>query len=174
MVIRIRTLFVFGLLVFCAAFATAAGAASPVSGEVRVNGQPLALTQAYLPHAPDAFEEKQINAVVLLTPEPLDAASLRAAESLRAVLDLAPRRVVIEFEGTTSDGSLTICHPAFPEGFCYRTTSGEYSREEAAGGHVAGSVQTFTGEEETVLEKYLVFYDLHFYAAPARDLARRR
>jgi len=172
--IRIRTLLVFGLLTFCAAIATAAEAAPPVSGEVRVNGQPLALTHAYLLHAPDAFEEKQINAVVLLTPEPLDAAALRAADSLRAVFDLAPRRVVIEFAGTTSDGSLAICHPAFPEGFCYRTTSGEYSREEAAGGHLAGTVQTFTGEEETVLEKYLVFYDLRFDAAPARDLTRRR
>ncbi|HOQ61905.1 MAG TPA: hypothetical protein PKZ08_14865 [Vicinamibacterales bacterium] len=172
--IRIRTLFVFGLLVLCAAIATAAAEAPPVSGEVRVNGQPLALTQAYLLHAPDAFEEKQINAIVLLTPEPLDAAALRAADSLRAVFDLAPRRVVIEFAGTTSDGSLAICHPAFPEGFCYRTTSGEYSREEAAGGHLAGTVQTFTGEEETVLEKYLVFYDLRFDAAPARDLTRRR
>ena len=172
--IRIRTLFVLGLLVLCAAIATAAAEAPPVSGEVRVNGQPLALTQAYLLHAPDAFEEKQINAVVLLTPEPLDAAALRAAESLRAVLDLAPRRVVIEFAGTTSDGSLAICHPAFPEGFCFRTTSGELSREEAAGGHVTGTVQTFTGQEETVLDKYLVFYDLRFDAAPARDLTRRR
>ena len=37
------------------------------AGKVTVNGKPLGVNHAYLFHAPDNWEEKQVNSVVLIT-----------------------------------------------------------------------------------------------------------
>lgn len=156
------------------------GAAAPgapaASGEARVDGKPLKLAHAYLFHAPDAWKATQVNAVALLTPKPLDEAKLRAATTLQAAFNLAPERVVVEVPPAGPKAELKICHPGFGADWCYTTTiyPPEWSVAKAAAGHLAGSVKTFTGEEEEVFQKHKLFYAFSFDAAPVRDFDRRR
>lgn len=150
---------------------------APAAGEARVNGKSIALAHAYLMHAPDNWREEEVNAVVLLTPQPVDEAALRAAATLSEALQVASERVVVEVRATGGQADLSICHPEFGDGMCYSTTISppEWSVAEAAQGHVAGSVRTFTGEEEEIFGgKYKVFYEFRFDAAPVRDFERRR
>ena len=46
-------------------------------GKVTVNGKPLGVNHAYLFHAPDNWEEGQVNPVVLISPRPLETAKLK-------------------------------------------------------------------------------------------------
>lgn len=158
------------------AAAAGAAAAPAASGEARVDGKPLALAHAYLFHAPDPWEAGQVNAVALLTSKPLDEAKLRAAATLQAALDLAPECVVVEVPPAGGKAALRICHAGFGEGKCYSTTihPPEWTAAKAAAGHLAGSVKTFTGEEEEVFQKYKLFYAFSFDAPPVRDFDRRR
>jgi hypothetical protein len=153
------------------------GGAAPASGEARVNGQSIVLAHAYLMHAPDNWRENEVNVVVLLTQQPVDETALRAASTLSEALQVAPERVVVEVRATGGQADLSICHPEFGDGMCYSTTISppEWSVAEAAEGHVAGSVRTFTGEEEEIFDgKYKLFYEFRFDAAPVRDFDRRR
>lgn len=156
--------------------AAAAAAAPGATGMARVDGKPLALAHSYLFHAPDAWEASQVNAVALLTPKPLDEAKLRAATTLQAALDLAPECVVVEVPPAGGKADLRICHAGFGAGKCYSTTlhPPEWTATRAAAGHLAGSVKTFTGEEEEVFQKFKLFYAFSFDAAPVRDFDRRR
>jgi len=156
---------------------TEEGAApAPASGEARVDGKPITLAHAYLFHAPDNWSPEKVNGVVLLTPKPVDEAAMKAAATLRDALELAPERVVVEVRDGGAKADLSICHPGFGEGMCYSTgiLPPEWTAAEAAAGHVAGSVRTFTGEPETVFGKYELFYLFRFDAAPVRDFDRRR
>lgn len=151
------------------------GPAPSASGEARVNGQALPVAHAYLFHAPDNWNEKQTNEVALLTPKALDPAALKKAATLSEALEQAPERIVVE---ARPDGKadLKICHVAL-EGACYSTTvsgADEWQPRRAAQGHLAGRVRIFGGHEETVFEKYKLFYEFTFDAAPVRDFARRR
>ncbi len=159
-----------------ASLGAAAANAPSASGEARVDGKSLKLAHAYLLHAPDNWEAKQVNAVALLTPKPLDEAKLRAATTLQAALNLAPERVVVEVPPAGPKAELKICHPGFGKDWCYSTTiyPPEWSVAKAAAGHLAGSVKTFTGEEEEVFQKHKLFYAFSFDAAPVRDFDRRR
>jgi hypothetical protein len=113
--------------------------------------------------------------IALLTVEPLDVEALRRAGTLREALMQAPVRVVVEARPDRPSAELSICHPEL-DGLCYSTSvsEGDWVPAEAAPGHFAGSVKTFTGKEETVFEKYRLFYEFRFDAAPVRDFERRR
>ena len=155
--------------------ATPSVPATSTSGEARVNGKVLPVAHAYLFHAPDNWNEKQTNEVALLTPKALDEAALKRAPTLAEALQQAPERIVVE---ARPDGKadLSICHAAL-EGACYSTTvSGEdeWKPQHAAQGHLAGRVRIFGGREDTVFEKYKLFYEFTFDAAPVRDFAKRR
>ena len=64
------------------ATAGAVPAAPAVSGFARVDDTELRLAHGYLLRAPDAFKASQQNAIVLLTPQPLDPKKLDAAGTL--------------------------------------------------------------------------------------------
>ena len=146
------------------------------AGKVTVNGKPLGVNHAYLFHAPDNWEEKQINAVVLITAKPLDEAKLKQAKTLVEALQHAPQRIVVEARaGGKAD--ISICHPEFGDGLCYSTSvsgADEWKEEPAVGGHFAGRLRIFGGESWKVFEKYDLFYDLTFDAAPVTDFKSRR
>lgn len=146
------------------------------AGKVTVNGKPLGVNHAYLFHAPDNWEESQVNSVVLITAKPLDEAKLKQAKTLAEALQYAPQRVVVE---ARPDGKadISICHPAFGDGMCYSTTvsgADEWKEEPAAAGHFAGHLRVFGGQAWKVFEKYDLFYDLTFDAAPVADFKNRR
>ncbi|MBP7589223.1 MAG: hypothetical protein KBA72_14805 [Thermoanaerobaculia bacterium] len=146
------------------------------AGKVTVNGKPLGVNHAYLFHAPDNWEEKQVNSVVLITAQPLDEAKLKQAKTLREVLQVAPQRVVIEGR-PEGKADISICHPEFGDGMCYSTTvsgADEWKEEPAAPGHFAGRLRVFGGQAWKVFEKYDLFYDLTFDAAPIADFKSRR
>lgn len=151
--------------------------AGSASGEARVNGKPIALAHAYLFHAPDNWNEKEVNSVVLITPRPLDETKLRAASTLVGAIAVADEHVAIEVRASGGQADLRICHPEFGEGRCYSTTISkpEWTPAEAAAGHVAGSVRTFTGREEEIFQgDYRLFYEFRFDAVPVRDFDRRK
>lgn len=145
-------------------------------GKVTVNGKPLGVNHAYLFHAPDNWEEGQVNPVVLISPQPLDTAKLKQAKTLREALQFAPERVVVEARpGGKAD--ISICHPAFGDGMCYTTSvmgADEWKEEPAVAGHFAGRLRVFGGQAWTVFEKYELFYDLTFDAAQVADFSSRR
>ncbi len=146
------------------------------AGKVTVNGKPLGVNHAYLFHAPDNWEEGQVNPVVLISPQPLDTAKLKQAKTLREALQFAPERVVVEARpGGKAD--ISICHPAFGDGMCYTTSvmgADEWQEEPAVAGHFAGRLRVFGGQAWKVFEKYDLFYDLTFDAAPVADFKSRR
>ncbi len=157
------------------------GAVTPITpqktgGKVTVNGKPLGVNHAYLFHAPDNWEEKQVNPVVLITAQPLDVAKLQQAKTLRDALQFAPQRVVVEARpGGKAD--ISICHPAFGDGMCYSTSvmgADEWKEEPAAPGHFGGHLRVFGGQAWKVFEKYDLFYDLTFDATPVTDFQSRR
>jgi hypothetical protein len=153
--------------------AQAAPAAS-TSGEARVNGKSLVVAYAYLFHAPDQWNEKQTNDVALLTTKPIDAAALKNASTLTEALKYAPERIVVEAH-PDGKADLSICHIAL-EGLCYSTPISlpqEWEHASAPNGHLTGHVRIFGGEQ-TVFQKYKLFYDFTFDAAPVRDFTKRR
>ena len=168
-------------LLALSSFASSAPAVTPITpqktgGKVTVNGKPLAVNHAYLFHAPDNWEESEINSVVLISPSPLDEAKLKQARTLRDALQFAPQRVVVEAR-SGGKADISICHPAFGDGMCYSTTvsgADEWKEEPAAAGHFAGHLRVFGGQAWKVFEKYDLFYDLTFDAAPVADFKSRR
>lgn len=146
------------------------------AGKVTVDGKPLGVNYAYLFHAPDNWEEGQVNPVVVITAKPLDTAKLKQAKTLRDALQLAPERVVIEARpGGKAD--LSICHPAFGDGMCYSTSvmgADEWKEEAALPGHFGGRLRVFGGNPWKVLDKYELFYELTFDAAQVADFKTRR
>lgn len=163
------------------AFAAPLQAVTPVTpqktaGKVTVNGKPLGVNHAYLFHAPDNWEEKEVNSVVLISAKPLDEAKLRQAKTLVEALQNAPQRVVVEAR-SGGKADISICHPEFGDGLCYTTSvsgADEWKVEPAAPGHFAGRLRIFGGEAWKVFEKYDLFYDLTFDAAPVTDFKTRR
>jgi hypothetical protein len=153
-----------------------APAASATSGEARVNGTPLVVAHAYLFHAPDSFNDAQVNEIAVLTDKPLDEAELKKATTLSKALSLAPERIVVDV-GKDGKAEISICHKAL-EGSCYTTSIsaafGDWKPAASAKGHLAGHVRILSGHEETVFSKYKVFYEFTFDAAPVRDFAKRR
>ena len=177
---------VLGLLLSCAASLAgappaggpAAGAATSkpaVSGFARVDGKELRLAHGYLLRAPDAFRASQQNAVVLLTPQPLDPKKLDAAGTLLAALDLSPQRVVLEVEPDRSV-KLSICHDGFGAGKCYMTTVApfEWKPGVVEEKRVSGGAKSFAGKEETILESFRLYYEVEFDVKGGRALATRR
>ncbi len=159
----------------CLPVLAGAAPAPPASGEARVDGKPMKLAHAYLFHAPDSFNATQVNSVVLLTAAPVATASLQKAATLVEALRLAPERIVVEARPDGTAG-LSICHPAFG-GDCYSTTvSGpdEWKPAPATAGRLAGKVRIFGGREDTILDKYKLFYEFSFDAGQVKDFARRR
>ena len=164
-----------------AGFAPPLLAVTPVTpqktaGKVTVNGKPLGVNHAYLFHAPDNWEEGEINSVVLISAKPLDEAKLRQAKTLVEALQHAPQRVVVEAR-SGGKADISICHPEFGDGMCYSTTvsgADEWKEEPAAPGHFAGRLRVFGGQAWKVFEKYDLFYDLTFDAAPIADFKSRR
>ncbi len=170
-----RTILSAAVLACLPVLSAGAAPAPPVSGEARVDGQPMKVAHAYLFHAPDSFNAGQVNSVVLLTPGPVATASLQKAATLVEALRLAPQRIVVE---ARPDGkaSLSICHPAFG-GDCYSTTvSGpdEWKPAPATAGRLAGQVRIFGGREDTILDKHKLFYEFSFDAGQVKDFAQRR
>ncbi len=158
------------------AFAVTPITPQKTAGKVTVNGKPLAVNHAYLFHAPDNWEEGEINSVVMITAKPLDEAKLRQAKTLVEALQFAPQRVVVEAR-SGGKADISICHPEFGDGTCYSTTvSGddEWKVEPAVAGHFAGRLRVFGGQAWKVFEKYDLFYDLTFDAAPVADFKNRR
>lgn len=156
----------------------AAGAASAmpgVSGFARVDDTELRLAHGYLLRAPDAFEASQQNAIVLLTPQPLDPKKLDAAGTLLAALDLSPQRVVLEVEPDRSV-RLWICHDGFGAGKCFITPIAPFDWKPGVveEKHVSGSLKSFAGKEETVLETFRLYYEVQFDVKGGRALASRR
>lgn len=146
------------------------------AGKVTVNGKPLGVNHAYLFHAPDNWEEKEINSVVLISAKPLDEAKLRQAKTLVEALQNAPQRVVVEAR-SGGKADISICHPEFGDGMCYSTTvsgADEWKEEPAVAGHFGGRLRVFGGQAWKVFEKYDLFYDLTFDAAPVADFKSRR
>lgn len=176
----LRTTFLV-LLAACAASldgAPPAGAvpAKPaVSGFARVDGKELRLAHGYLLRAPDAFDATQQNAVVLLTPQPLETKKLDAAGSLLAALDLSPQRVVLEVKPDRSV-KLWICHDGFGASKCFITPLAPFDWKPGAveEKRVSGSVKSFAGKEETVLETFRLYYEVEFDVKGGRALATRR
>jgi len=82
---------------------------------------------------------------------------------------------VVEVRNGGEKADLSICHPGSARGCATRPDlpAGVVGGRGAAG-HAAGSVKTFTGEEETVFQKYQLFYQFSYDAAPVRDFDRRR
>lgn len=170
-----RTALSAAVLACLSVLSAGAAPAPPASGEARVDGQPMKVAHAYLFHAPDSFNAGQVNPVVLLTPAPVATASLKKAATLVEALRLAPERIVVEVR---PDGQavLSICHPAFG-GDCYSTTiSGpdEWKPAPATAGRLAGKVRIFGGREDTILDKYKLFYEFSFDAGQLKDFAQRR
>ncbi|KAA0255841.1 hypothetical protein FBQ97_04280 [Acidobacteria bacterium ACD] len=155
--------------------AKAPAATSSASGVARVDGKPLTLTAGYLFRAPDAFDAKQRNAVVLLVPQPLDAAKLGAAGTLFEAFALAPHRVVLEIRPDRSI-ALAICHDGFGEGKCYHTTLAPFDWKPGTveASRVSGSVTSFAGKEETVFETIRLYYEARFDVTGDRVFAARR
>ena len=94
----------------------------------------------------------------------------------REVQDHPPQRVVVEAR-SGGKADISICHPEFGDGMCYSTTvSGddEWKVEPAVAGHFAGRLRVFGGQAWKVFEKYDLFYDLTFDAAPVADFKNRR
>lgn len=163
------------LLSLLPALSAAAEPAAKTAGYASVNGVKLEVAHAYLFHAPDSWEEKERNSVVLLTPAPLDAGKLRAAKTLSEALDLAPQRIVVEIR-PDKKVNLAICHDGFGKGKCYTTSI--YPDDWKPGAiddrHVSGSgIAPFTGEEETVFQKYRLNYSVAFDASWVNDFSAR-
>ena len=60
---------------------------------------------------------------------------------------------------------------------CYSTSvmgADEWKEEPAAAGHFAGRLRVFGGQAWKVFEKYDLYYDLTFDAAPVADFKTRR
>lgn len=155
--------------------ASAAPATAAVTGFVRVDGKELRLTHGYLLRAPDAFEAPQQNAIVLLTPQPLDSGKLEAAGTLLAALDLSPQRVVLEVKPDKSV-KLSICHDSFGAGKCFSTPVAPFDWKPGVveERHVSGSAKSFAGKEETVLETFRLYYEVQFDVKGGRALPSRR
>lgn len=154
------------------------GAASPaaaVTGFVRVDGRELRLAHGALLRAPDAFDAPQQNAIVLLTPQPLDPGKLKDAKTLVAALDLSPQRVVLEVKPDKSV-RLSICHLGFGDGKCFNTPIAPFDWKPGVveEKHVSGSIRSFGGKEETVLESFKLFYEIRFDVTGGRALPSRR
>lgn len=165
------------LLLCCAACGAKAAGGGSASGEARVNGKAMTLAHAYLFHAPDNWRENETNSVVMITARPLDEAKLGAATTLLEALRLADEYVQVEVRPAGDQADLIICHPEFGVGRCFSTTISqpEWTPAEAAEGHFAGSVRTFSGGEREVFQgEFRLFYDLQFDAAPVRDFDRRK
>lgn len=163
------------LLVVLVAGPLAAAPPPAAVGTLRVDGRTLTLTQAYLFRVPDAFEATQKNAFVLLTPQPLDAKALGAATSLAAVRGIFSEGVQIEI-GADGHGKIWLCHDALGKGNCYQTAFSAFDAkiESNTASRVAGSIRSFGGAEETVLETHKLLFDLKFDLSAGRDLATRR
>ena len=159
--------------------APATGSASlvapSVTGLVRVNGKELRLAHGALLRAPDAFEASQQNAIVFLTPQPLDPGKLQSAGTLLAALDLSPQRVVFEVKPDKS-ARLSICHDGFGEGKCYSTSVAPFDWKPGVVDEkrVSGSTKSFAGKEETVFETIKLYYELQFDVTGGRALPSRR
>lgn len=155
--------------------AGAVPAAPAVSGFARVDDTELRLAHGYLLRAPDAFKASQQNAIVLLTPQPLDPKKLDAAGTLLAALELSPQRVVLEVEPDRSV-RLWICHDGFGAGKCFITPIAPFDWKPGVveEKHVSGSLKSFAGKEETVLETFRLYYEVQFDVKGGRALATRR
>lgn len=155
--------------------AGAVPATPAVSGFARVDDTELRLAHGYLLRAPDAFKASQQNAIVLLTPQPLDPKRLDAATTLLAALDLSSQRVVIEV-GPDRSGRLWICHDGFGAGKCNITSIAPFDWKPGVveEKRVSGSLKSFAGKEETVLETFRLYYELQFDVKGGRALASRR
>ena len=153
----------------------AASAAAAVTGSVRVNGKELRLAHGTLLRAPDAFDAPQLNAIVFLSPQPLDPGKLAAAGTLLAALDLSPQRVVIEVKPDKSL-KLSICHDGFGDGKCFTTPIAPFDWKPGVveEKRVSGSVTSFAGKEETVLEAFKLYYEIRFDVKGGRALPSRR
>ena len=155
---------------------TAAAAAGPsASGSVRLDGKVMTLTNGYLLHAPDAFEAARRNAIVLLVPHPLDAAKLAAARTLHEAYELAPQRVAFEIK-PEKKVALSICHEGFGDGRCFSTPVAPFDWKPGVveEGHVSGSARSFADKEETVLEKFKLYYAFTFDVSGGKSFAARR
>lgn len=155
--------------------AAAAAAGATVSGSVRVDGKVLTLTNAYLLHAPDAFEASQRNAIVLLVPHPLDPAKLAAARTLLEAYELAPQRVAFEVK-PEKKVALSICHEGFGAGKCFSTPVAPFDWKPGVveANHVSGSARSFGDKEETVLETFKLYYEMTFDVSGDKVFASRR
>jgi hypothetical protein len=145
-------------------------------GKATVNGQALTVSHAYLFHAPDNWDEKQRNAIVYLTAAPLDPKKIDAAKTLADVAAIAGQRIVLEIRADRKI-DVSICHDGFGKGMCYSTSVFETDWKPGAldEKHVSGSgITTWMGKEETVFEKYKLYYEVAFDADWARDFDKRR
>lgn len=154
---------------------SAAGVATSVTGFVRVDGKELRLAHGALLRAPDAFDAPQQNAIVFLTPQPLDAGKLQASGTLLTALDLSPQRVVLEVKPDKSI-RLSICHEGFGEGKCFNTPIAPFDWKPGVveEKRVSGSIKSFGGKEETVLETFRLYYEIQFDVKGGRALPSRR
>ncbi len=150
-------------------------AAPAVSGFARVDGKELRLAHGYLLRAPDAFDAAQQNAVVFLTPQPLDKKALDAAGTFLAASDLSPQRVVLEIHPDRS-AKLWICHDGFGAGKCFITPIAPFDWKPGVveEKHVSGGLKSFAGKEETVLETFRLYYEVQFDVRGGRALETRR
>lgn len=157
------------------ATAGAAPTTPAVSGFVRVDGKELRLAHGYLLRNPDAFDASQQNAVVLLTPQPLDTKALGAAGTFFAAMDLSPQRLVLEIHPDRS-AKLWICHDGFGAGKCFITPIAPFDWKPGVveEKHVSGSVKSFAGKEETVLETFRLYYEVQFDVKGGRAFQIRR
>ena len=159
-----------------AAWAAAAAPAGKTVAKAVVNGKAITLSHAYLFHAPDNWNEKQQNAVVIVTQTPLDPKRLDAAKTLAAALEGSGQRVQVEIRPDRK-ADIQICHDGFGDGMCYSTSifPEDWKIIALEPKRAAGEgIQPFMGKEETVFEKYRLDYQIAFDAPWVKDFAARR
>ena len=157
----------------------AAGASSPAAKSVAkatVNGQARTFSNAYLFHAPDNWKEEQQNAVVLITPAPIDKKRLDSAKTLQGALEGLGEHLKLEI-APDRKLDISICHDGFGKGMCYSTTilPEDWKTIALEPKRAAGEgIKPFMGHEETVFEKYKLYYEIAFDAPWIKDFAARR
>ena len=154
------------------AVALAAAAEAPTRGLLRLDGKPIEFHHAYLFRAPDQWEEKQTNAVVVVTPQPIAKAAIDGAKTLADVYALVAPGVVLEI-GPDKRAHMTVHHPGFGD-LSYSTSPFTSDFTAFEPGHVAGHIGSFSEEDETIFGKYKIWYGFDFDAAPLQKEFKAR
>ncbi len=153
--------------VFFALGVMPASAAPPGSGKARgnlvVDGKPIALRYAVAVTGPDTFDATKEAVLILLTPDPVAADSIRDATSFDALRHLVKEGLVLKVREQESF-HLTIRHPVLA-GKELQTSGGASMMKGVTitADAVSGEIAPFMGKEEKIFE-HVVEYPIAFNA----------